>query len=314
VSAPTVAAIDIGTTSTNLLVVDGTGRRAFRTVDTRLGRGLAPSGVLDAGAIERTVDTVASHLAAARDLGAHAVCLVGTQACRIAANTGDLAAALAARTGLELRVLTGEEEGRYARQGVARAHAHLPHPLLVVDIGGGSTELATRPSPDVPAGGDGAGGVVSLPFGAASLTSAELHADPPRPEELANALGVVHDHLDDAVRQLPAILDAATVVGVGGTMAVIAAVDIGLPTWGADDIHGHVLGRHALEEVFRTLATEPIRDRRYNPGLPETRVDVIVGGLCIAVAIARRLAAGEVVVSAVTLLDAVAHELWEASR
>jgi exopolyphosphatase/guanosine-5'-triphosphate,3'-diphosphate pyrophosphatase len=313
VSGPTVAAIDIGTTSTNLLVVDGAGRRAFRTVDTRLGEGLVPSGVLTAAAIERTVDTTAAHLAAARDLGAQAVCLVGTQACRIAANTADLAAALAARTGLELRVLTGEEEGRYARLGVAAAHAHLPRPLLVVDIGGGSTELATPSSPDTPAEGAG-GGVVSLPVGAASLTAAELTADPPRPEELANALGVVHDHLDDAVRELPAILDAATVVGVGGTMAVIAAVEIGLATWGADDIHGHVLGRDALEEVFRTLATEPVRDRRHNPGLPASRVEVIVGGLCIAVAIARRLLADEIVVSAVTVLDAVAHELWEATR
>jgi len=143
--------------------------------------------------------------------------------------------------------------------------------LLVVDVGATTTTCSI----------DGVD--VVLPFGAAALTASALRADPPRPEELTNAIGVVVDHLDDLVRDVPAVAGAAVHVR-GPEMVAIAAVEVGAAARLPFEIE-----RDAVEEVFRTLATEAARDRRRNPGLDPEQVDTVVGGCCIAVALVRRL-------------------------
>ena len=121
------------------------------------------------------------------------------------------------------------------------------------------------------------------PVGPHFLTEHELVSDPPRPEELTNAIGAMLDHLDDLVRETPGSLDAAVSI-TGPEVRAIAAVEAGympdLPM---------VLSREAVEDVFRTLATEPSGDRRRNPGLSPDLVATVVGGCCIVVAIMRRL-------------------------
>ena len=110
----------------------------------------------------------------------------------------------------------------------------------------------------------------------------------PAPEELANCLSIVDLFLDDVRRAVPGIEDAATFVGLAGTVSTAAAVEIGLATYDRDRIHHFVLTKDAVEDVFRTLATEPLADRVHNPGLERERADVIVGGLCVLVSIMRR--------------------------
>ena len=123
-----------------------------------------------------------------------------------------------------------------------------------------------------------------IPVGAATLTSNELVSDPPRPEELTNAIGLVVDHLDDLLRALPAASDADEVVIVGDLATVIAAVEFG----GTPPLP-FPLNRAAVEDVFRTVATESSAERALNPGLPGTAVDTIVAACCILVAIMRHL-------------------------
>jgi exopolyphosphatase/guanosine-5'-triphosphate,3'-diphosphate pyrophosphatase len=140
------------------------------------------------------------------------------------------------------------------------------------------------------------------------LTEQEFTSDPPRPEELANALGRVADELEDVVRAVP-VLPQARLVGVAGTITTVAAVEIGLEPYDADRVHRFVLTRHAAEDVFRTLATERRADRVHNPGLQPERADIIVGGCCILVAIMRRLEAAELLVSEHDLLDGLLGSL-----
>ena len=123
-----------------------------------------------------------------------------------------------------------------------------------------------------------------IPVGAATLRASDLVSDPPRPEELTNAIGTIVDHLDDMLRALPGAADADAVGIVGDLATVIAAVEFG----GAPPLP-FALHRAAAEDVFRTVATEASAERALNPGLPADAVDTIVGACCIVVALMRHL-------------------------
>jgi exopolyphosphatase/guanosine-5'-triphosphate,3'-diphosphate pyrophosphatase len=134
-----------------------------------------------------------------------------------------------------------------------------------------------------------------------------LH-DPPRPEELTNAIGLVTDFMDDLIRDHPEVLNATRVVGVAGSIVTIAAVEIGLQEFDATALHGARMTRENVEEVFRTLATETLADRKFNPGLPADRADVIVGGCCVLVGVMRKLRIPEIMVSVNNLLDGLVRD------
>ena len=280
----TVAAIDIGTNSTRLLVGDD--RRA---VITRLGHGVDRTGRLDEEAVARTLAVLRDFAPAAA--GADQVRAVATSAARDAANRDEFLDAAASILGVRPELLTGEAEGRLAYAGATAGMAADDGPFLVLDIGGGSTELVT------------AGGAMSLDIGAVRLTEQWLHDDPPTAEQLSMAVSVARTHVEDATRELPDAKDARTIVGVAGTITTVAAIELG--GYDPAKIHGLRLTRAAVEDVFRTLATEPLERRVHNPGLQRERADVIVGGCCVLVAIIRHLDAPGLLVSERDLLDGI---------
>jgi exopolyphosphatase / guanosine-5'-triphosphate,3'-diphosphate pyrophosphatase len=307
-----VAAVDIGTNSTNLLVVDSSGTEIDRVVAiTRLGEGVHHTRRLGDGPMERTLAQLAEHRSLLDRHGVTRVRAVATSATRDAVNGAEFLDRAEAVLGVRPELLSGQDEGRLAFLGATAGLESVDArpPYLVVDIGGGSTELML--------GGDTVERVVSIDIGAVRLTELELHADPPQPEELTNAIGRVQDLLDDAVRAMfpddvgrgYTELEAATLVGIAGTITTVAAVEIGLPRYDPAVLHGFRLSRPAAEDVFRTLATETLADRVYNPGLPEARADVIVGGCCVLVGIMRRLQSDALVVSDHNLLHGVCAEL-----
>jgi exopolyphosphatase/guanosine-5'-triphosphate,3'-diphosphate pyrophosphatase len=165
----------------------------------------------------------------------------------------------------------------------------------VVDIGGGSTEFAF--------GTERAEGVLSVDMGCVRLTEQYIKTDPPAPEELSACLSIADAFIEDVLRDLPAVRDAKTFVGLAGTVTTVAAVEIGLATYDRDRIHHFRLTHAAAEDVFRTLATEARADRVFNPGLEEARADVIVGGCCVLVSIFRRLGFDDCLVSEADILD-----------
>ncbi|HEX4492921.1 MAG TPA: Ppx/GppA phosphatase family protein [Acidimicrobiia bacterium] len=304
-----VAAVDIGTNSTRLLVADVDGRGADATLEpvqremriTRLGQGVDADRTLRPDAIERTVAVLREYGEIIERLGAERVRATATSASRDARNRDDFFdPATDALRGTRPELLAGEDEAALSFLG-ATAGLQEPAPFLVIDVGGGSTEFVL--------GTDKPEGLISIDIGCVRLTEQYLHGDPPEPEELSNAVSAVRDHLSDVEREIPSVASAATVVGLAGTVTTLAAIELGLTTYDPKFTHHFRLTRAAAEDVFRTLATEPIARRRHNPGLDPGRVDVIVGGAIIVVSILRHFEFAEMLVSETDILDGLARSL-----
>jgi exopolyphosphatase/guanosine-5'-triphosphate,3'-diphosphate pyrophosphatase len=302
-----VAAVDMGTNSTRLLVadVDGRGRDAKlvtverRTKITRLGQGVDRDRTLHPDAIERTLAALREYRTVIDELGAERVRATATSAARDATNRDDLFDAVEQVLGTRPELLAGEDEARLEFVG-ATAGLTEPSPYLVVDVGGGSTEFIV--------GTDESEALTSIDVGCVRLTEQFLHSDPPTAEELSQAVSVVRDQLADVGRLFPAMLSAPTAVGTAGTVWTLAAIELGVDAGRSDLIDHFRLTRTAAEDVFRTLATEPIDQRRHNPGLEPGRVDVIVGGAIVVVSVMRQWGYDSLLVSEADILDGLARD------
>jgi exopolyphosphatase/guanosine-5'-triphosphate,3'-diphosphate pyrophosphatase len=296
VTAPRVAAVDCGTNSTRLLVSEGGKRTLDRRMRiTRLGQGVDATGRLSPEAVDRTISVLRDYRQVMDRLEVERVRMTATSAARDADNREDFLAAAEEVVGVRPELLTGDEEGRLSFLGATAELDPADGPFLVVDIGGGSTELVVGTSE--------AEGVTSVDLGCVRVSEKFLHHDPPTAEELSQAISVVHAYLEEVEREMPAVKEAARLVGLAGTITTVAAVEIGLPEYDPERIHHFVLTKDAAEDVFRTLATEALADRLHNPGLEEARADVIVGGTAILVTIMRHFGFGECLVSEADLLD-----------
>jgi exopolyphosphatase/guanosine-5'-triphosphate,3'-diphosphate pyrophosphatase len=244
-------------------------------------------------AVDRTLAVLREYRGVMDGLGVPVgrVRTTATSAARDAANREEFFGPAADILGAPVELISGEEEGRLSFEGATADLDPSLGPFLVVDIGGGSTEFSI------------ADGSVSVDVGCVRLTELYLDHDPPLPEELHACIAVTTEYVKDVLRELPAAAEARTVVGLAGTITTAAAVELGLATYDRDRIHGFVLARDAAEDVFRTLATESRAQRIHNPGLEEARADVIVGGLCVLVAIYRYLDLDEMLVSEADILD-----------
>lgn len=309
--ATRVASIDIGTNSTRLLVaeVDGLGLTTLERLMriTRLGQGVDETRGLDPAAVDRTVTVLREYRDVIDRFGVDAthIRVAATSASRDAANSDEFFDAVESTVGVRPELLSGEEEARLSFLGATSDLAPEQGPFLVFDLGGGSTEFVlgtTGPDGEII-------GSRSTDVGCVRLTERFLQSDPPPPEDLTAAISYTESWLDDVMISIPQHADAKTVVGLAGTVSTVAAVEIGLATYDRDQIHHFVLTKAAVEDVFRTLATEKRADRIHNPGLEEARADVIVGGCCALVAIFRRFALDEVLVSEADILDGLARSI-----
>lgn len=292
-----VAVVDSGSNSTRLLITGPEGDITRRSVVTGLGRGVETTHTLSSEAIDRTTAVLEEYRACMDQHDVSAVRAVSTAAARDATNRDEFLRAATQVLGETMHMIDGSTEGRLAFAG-ATGDLDRQGPFMVIDIGGRSTELIV--------GGAQVDSVVSLPMGSVRFTEQYLPSDPPDPAELSSLLQIVSMHLGDVARDHPAANAAVTHVGVAGTVTTIAAVELGLATYDPDRIHRMALTRAAVEDVFRTLATEPVADRVHNPGLPRERADVIVAGTAILVGIMRFFDVDELVVSEHDLLDGVA--------
>ena len=299
------AAVDIGTNSVRLLIseVDGDGTTADERLMriTRLGRGVDRTGRLDPAGIEATIAALREYREVMDRYELAGVRATATSAARDVSNRADFFGPATEVLGVEPELLSGEDEARLSFLGATADLDPLDGPFLVVDIGGGSTEFAYgRANADrvieFQAG-------TSIDVGCVRMTERYLHSDPPGADELSSCLSVLQLHWDDVRVDVPQAFEAARLVGLAGTVVNVAAVELGLAAYDRNATHHFVLTKEAVEDVFRTLATESLEDRKHNPGLEEARADVIVGGLCILVSIMRTFGFAECLVSESDILD-----------
>lgn len=295
-NARNVAILDIGSNSTRLFLCDGvdqdgpTGER-FTTI-TALRRGAGSDGSIAADALGRLDECLARYGDAIAAFDADEVIAVGTSAVRDAPNRDRVAAIVAARLGAELQVLEGPHEAELSYVG-ARLAALRDGPVLVVDIGGGSTEFVR---------GDATGptAAVSLDMGAVRFTERFLHDDPPTPEQIT----ALRDEVAGMViPTLAALGGPAPVIGVAGTMTTLAAIAHG--GYDPDHVHGARLSVDEVHEITDRLAALPLAERRLVPGLHPDRAPAIVAGALIAGTILIAAAADDVAISERDLLDGV---------
>jgi exopolyphosphatase/guanosine-5'-triphosphate,3'-diphosphate pyrophosphatase len=269
-----VAAVDLGTNSTRLLVADVVDGRldevARRLKITRLGEGVDERRRLLPAPIARVRNVLTDFRREAEGLGAERVLAIATSAVRDAENGEAFLGEVEWSYGFQTRLLSGHEEAQLTFRGIATAR-EITDETLVVDIGGGSTEL-------VAGGPDGLRFHDSLDLGCVRLTERFLHSDPPTGEEREACAEAVRALLTERV---PDDVRPETAIGVAGTITSIAALDLGLAEYDPDRVHGHVFTRASVDEQLRRLAGVPVAERREIPALEPERAPVIVAGAVI---------------------------------
>lgn len=293
-----VAVVDIGSNSTRLLLCTGWGPGGpageRRTTITALRRGSAADGSIAPEALARLDACLEGYAARIAAFAPAAVVPVATSAVRDAPNRDEVAAAVRARLGVSPRVLTGDEEARASFAGARLGVPDDDGVVMVVDVGGASTEL-------VRGGPGGPEGAVSLQLGGTRQTERHLHHDPPLPEEvdalLADAGGLVDGGLATIGGPAPA-------VGVAGTVTSLAAIEIGHDD--PDVVHGHVLTRAAVAAMAERLCAMTVGERAQIPGLEALRAPIIHGACVIVRAVLERAGLDAMRVSERDLLDGVA--------
>ena len=308
--AGALAAVDCGTNSTRLLVVGSAGDvRAREMTITRLGEGVDATHLLRSEAMERTFAALrayrsvmdAEHVGRAR--------LVATSAVRDAANGEQFLLPAAEIIGAPAELLPGTEEGRLSYAGATGDLPAADDAAVVLDIGGGSTEIVTK------AGGDILS--VSLDIGCVRLTERFLPGDPPTATEVAAAVRAIEAELDRAAEVIPPLADMsrpARLVGLAGTVSTLAAMELGLAEYDRKRIHHAVLTAAAVRRWCDVLGAEPLAERARRPGLPAGRRDVIFGGALVLREVMTRFGFDECIVSEADILDGLIMSLKPTRR
>lgn len=302
-----VAAIDCGTNSTRLFIVDVNGRPLERLMRiTRLGQGVDSSGVLSDDAIDRCLSVLAEYRQVMDRVGVVRTRLVATSAARDASNGERFLKEAGEVVGATPELLAGTVEARLSMAGAVSELDPAEGPFLIVDIGGGSTELvmgAGADDPDLVA--------VSTQIGCVRVTERFLASDPPSAIELRDAESLVSEVLDKAIAEQPTLRSAKRLVGLAGSVTTLASLNMGLDDYDRDRIHHLVLTVNEVDTWYATLAAE-VRDARLDrAGMVSGREDVIVGGAMILAGVMSRFGFDECLVSEADILDGMVAGLLE---
>jgi exopolyphosphatase/guanosine-5'-triphosphate,3'-diphosphate pyrophosphatase len=287
-----VAVVDIGTNSTRLLVADVEGgivrEVERRSTVTRLGRGVDTSAQLSSEAIEDVCEAVADYISIYEGLGAEKVTAIATSAVRDAENSAVFIAELRERFALDAVILDGAREAHLTYLGATAARAP-SQGTLVIDIGGGSTELVIGDGVDL-------GFHDSLQIGTVRHTERHLVGDPPAAVELEALANDVRVLISQSLEG--AALASATIgIGVAGTPTSLAAIDQRLDPYDPELVHGYVLSLESIQRMFSELAAMPLAERLQVRGLHAGRAPTIVAGVVILIQVMRAFGLSEIEVS-----------------
>ena len=285
-----VGVVDLGTNSTRLLVADvenGTVRELERRLEiTRLGEGVDERRQLLPQAIARVRNVLVDYRRALESLNAERTLAFATSAVRDADNGEAFLGEVEWSYGFRTQLLSGDEEALLTFRGVSAGRS-VADGTLVIDVGGGSTEL-------IVGGSDGVAFHESLDLGSGRLTERFLKSDPPSPRELTECAGYVHSLLNERV---PPGVQATRGIGVAGTVTTLATIDLGLEEEDPERVHGHVLKTAWVADELTRLAGEPVAKLRERRGLHPDRAPVIVAGAVVVLETLRYFGFDELEVS-----------------
>jgi exopolyphosphatase/guanosine-5'-triphosphate,3'-diphosphate pyrophosphatase len=294
-----IAAIDCGTNSIKLLVGDQRQVLVRESRMVRLGQGVDTSGMLTEEALARTFAAIDEYAALIAQHDVARVRFCATSATRDAGNAQVFVDGVRERLGVEPEVLSGEEEAALAFEGtVGHLREPVPAPILVVDIGGGSTELVLgTEAPDA---------AVSIDIGSVRLHERHLHDDPPTPEQVVACLADIDAHLGACPVPLS---EARSVVGTSGTIKTLAAGMLDLPYYDRDVIDGARLGSDETRAYVDRLVAMTVAERRAIPSMHPGRADVIGAGGLIWSRVLARAAVPTYTVSEADILHGIASSI-----
>ena len=303
-----VAAIDCGTNSVRLLVAeraDGGGLVDLdrRLVLTRLAQGVDATGRFHPDALARTLTAFADYADVIAGFGVDRLRLVATSAARDASNRGEFFAGARARLGVDPEIIRGDEEAGLSFRGALTALPDVAAPAMVMDIGGGSTELIVGAGGAAPSIDHG----LSLDSGSVRTRERSLASDPPTAGQLAAATEHIDALLDGAGIDFTAV---ATWIGVGGTATSLSALNQRLPEYDRTKVHGSTMTRAALHDLAVHLLTSTVAQVRALPSMHPKRADVICAGALIADRIGARMPV-ELTISESDILDGIALGLLQ---
>jgi exopolyphosphatase/guanosine-5'-triphosphate,3'-diphosphate pyrophosphatase len=287
-----LATLDVGTNTVLMLVAERDAAGAVHTITelsriTRLGRGVDSSGQLDHESAAQTLAAITEFAERARALGAEKIVGVATAALRDAKDGADFIAMVKARARVDLEIITGETEAQLEYLAVLRGLPLDPAAnLLIVDIGGGSTELI-RAEPGRKLD------LVSLQLGSVRMTERFVHSDPPT----ARAAADLRLAVSEALQQLGWDFTPDVMVGIAGTVTTVCAVALGLASYDSKIVHGHHLSNDDVCAAIHKFGAVPLAERKLLPGLEAGRADVIFAGAAILERIMSHFHLTEVVVS-----------------
>jgi exopolyphosphatase / guanosine-5'-triphosphate,3'-diphosphate pyrophosphatase len=303
-----VAAVDCGTNSIRLLVAD-VDADGLRDVDrrmeiVRLGEGVDRTGRLSDAALARTMAALETYARRISELDASAVRMVATSATRDAANRDEFVAGVLGRLGVPPEVISGDEEARLSFAGATHdLPGDVASPYLVVDIGGGSTEL-------VLGGPDGPAAARSVDVGCVRLTERHFATDPPTAAAIVAARADVETALDAAAETVD-LGAAGSVVGLAGSVTTVGGIHLGLPAYDAAAIHHSRVPAGAVREISDRLLAASHDERAAIAVMHPGRVDVIAAGALVLRCVVERAGVPEIVVSEHDILDGIAWSLVE---
>jgi len=300
---PRIAVVDLGTNSTRLLVAEQAADAGLRQLDrrsevTHLGEGVDGSGRLGEAGMQRVYDCLEEYREAADGLGVTRTMAVATSAVRDAENGPDFRETVRDRYGFDIEIISGDEEARLTFLGATAARQG-GEPTLVVDIGGGSTELVIGIPGRPPTFH------VSTRLGSVRQSERHLNSDPPAHSE-TQAMGratrqIIHEAVPDKHRRA-----VARGLAVAGTATSLAAIDQGLEPYDPERVHGYRLVLGECERMLAMLAALPLKQRREVPGLHPERAATIVAGAAILIEAMRAFDLAEIEVSEADILHGAA--------
>ena len=300
------AFIDVGTNTLLCLIADIRDTGRFRVLDdlaeiARLGQGVDQTGVISAAGEERAIAILARYRDRCNDLGVEEITAVGTSALRDARNSDQVRARIRDALGIDIRVISGAEEAGYSFLAVQRGLSNLDHELLVIDIGGGSTEFILGNE-------NGVSRALSVDVGSVRLTERYLHGDPVRADEVSAMGAAVEAQLAAVKSEIIAQASSPTLVGIAGTFTTLVAIEKKLTRYSPSQVHGSVLNLPEVKGHVAMLQSRSVAERKQIAGLEPKRADVIFAGAFLIEKIMELFGARQVVVSDQGVRYGLLHE------